>query len=134
MSNSREAHDHSTSSYEQGTTLRPIVPTPLTRCPLASAMEVLGGKWRAPLLWWLGQSPRHFGELRRRLPDISAKVLTQQLRALEEVGLLARSEEPSGRVTRVRYKLLPAGIELLPLLDQLCAWGATLPGVKLETE
>jgi DNA-binding HxlR family transcriptional regulator len=97
-------------------------------------MEILGGKWRAPLLWWLGQRPRHFGELRRRLPDISAKVLTQQLRALEEYGLLVRLEEPSGRLTRVRYRLLPAGIELLPLLDQLCAWGATLPDVKLEAE
>jgi DNA-binding HxlR family transcriptional regulator len=114
-----------TSSYVEETNWRPDTPTPLAYCPLADVMEIIGGKWRAPTLWWLGQKPRHFGELRRQMPEVSPKVLTEQLKALEEACLVERTEELDGRVLKVRYGLTPAGAELLPILDQLCTWGAT---------
>ena len=129
---SRGDCDPGTSSYERGTSSRPIAPTPLADCPLFSAMEIIGGKWRAPTLWWLGQGTHYFGELRRQMPKVTPKVLAEQLKALEESGLVERFEVPAGRMTKVRYGLSPAGKALVPILDQLCVWGTSMQHAPLE--
>jgi hypothetical protein len=57
-------------------------------CGIGPAFEVIGGKWKAVILWELHVQPRRFGELRRLLPDISEKMLIQQLRELEADGIV----------------------------------------------
>ena len=66
---------------------------PLTRhckCPAESTLEVIGGRWKIPILWHLLQGTRRFSELRRGLGGVTQKMLTQQLREMESQGILAR--------------------------------------------
>lgn len=118
--------EQGTSSYRSETAWRPKAATPLSECPLALAMDWIGGKWTAPIIWWLGGGSKQFGELRRLLPLVSAKVLTDQLRSLEQCGLVSRTERRVGRVRTVQYDLRPPAVALLPILDRLCEWGASL--------
>lgn len=106
-----------TMSYE------PIDPTePTSGCPLTAAVAALGGKWNLICLYWIAAGPRRFGELRRLMPGISHKVLTDTLRILEREGLVTRtivSETPA----HVDYALSPYGESVKPLLDAVRIWG-----------
>lgn len=91
-------------------------------CGIGPAFEVIGGKWKASLLWEMQAQPRRFGELRRLVPGISEKMLTQQLRELEAAGLVAR------RVlvvvpAHVEYSVTPLGASLNAALAPLADWG-----------
>jgi DNA-binding HxlR family transcriptional regulator len=80
-------------------------------CGIDAAVDLIGGKWKALILWQLDQGLRRPGELRRRLPGISEKMLIQQLRALEADGIVHREvhhEVPP----RVEYTLTPFGQSL----------------------
>jgi DNA-binding HxlR family transcriptional regulator len=91
-------------------------------CPVELAVEVMGGKWKPVILAHLKEGVHRYGELRRRMPEISEKMLTQQLRELERDGLLSRRsflEVPP----RVEYRLTPDGEGLGPALESLYAWG-----------
>ena len=90
-------------------------------CPVDVALDVLGGKWTMHVLWYLSEGVRRFGELRRSI-GITQKVLTRELRALEEHGIVRRrayAEVPP----RVEYSLTAYGRKLEPLLEALCEWG-----------
>ncbi|MBI5519129.1 MAG: helix-turn-helix transcriptional regulator [Desulfovibrio sp.] len=93
-------------------------------CSVELALQVIGGKWKPIILWHLrsGQS-RRFGELRRSMPNVTQKMLTQQLRELEGDGLLLRTVHPQVP-PKVEYALTDLGASVLPVLDQLCRWGA----------
>src|SRR5215213_5429129 len=69
---------------------------PVSGCPLTAAFAAIGGKWKLIILYWLAESPKHFAALRKLIPGISQKVLTQQLRELLADGLVHR--DPKGRV------------------------------------
>ncbi|WP_239003861.1 winged helix-turn-helix transcriptional regulator [Nocardia panacis] len=92
-------------------------------CGIDAAMDVVGGKWKSLILWELAErGVRRFGELRRGLPGISEKMLIQQLRELEEDGVVAREiyrEVPP----RVEYRLTESGAALNAALEPLGAWG-----------
>jgi DNA-binding HxlR family transcriptional regulator len=91
-------------------------------CPTELAVSVLGGKWRVVILAYLKEGTYRFGELKRRLPAISGKVLTQQLRALAREGLIRRtiySEVPA----RTEYELTEYGRSLIPVLEVIYHWG-----------
>lgn len=92
-------------------------------CPVETSLELISGKWKPRLLWKLHQSEMlRFGEFKRQLPDITPKMLTQQLRELEHDGLIVRTvyaEVPP----RVEYRLSPLGESLRPILDAVAAWG-----------
>lgn len=93
-------------------------------CGLAVALRVLGGKWKPLILYQLGEGPRRFGELRRRVGGISEKVLIQQLRELEADRIVRRvdfKEVPP----RVEYARTEFGHTLAAALMPLCAWGET---------
>jgi DNA-binding HxlR family transcriptional regulator len=91
-------------------------------CPLTAALRAIGGRWTLIALYWLRDGPRRFNELSRLMPNVSRKVLSETLRALEREGLVERTvyaEVPS----RVEYTLSSYGRTLLPLIEQVRAWG-----------
>lgn len=90
-------------------------------CSLALAMDLAGGKWKMVILWHLRNGTLRFGELRRRLNGISQKMLTQQLRELEEAGLITRTVYPVVP-PKVEYTLHAQGQAIIPALETLCDW------------
>jgi DNA-binding HxlR family transcriptional regulator len=96
--------------------------TPPAKCPLTAALNAIGGKWSLVCLYWLDSGMRRFNELRRLMPDISHKVLTETLRSLESEGLISRTvyaEVPP----RVEYRVSDHGKTVLPILQAVRAWG-----------
>lgn len=91
-------------------------------CGLDAAIDVVGGKWKPMVLWALSEGPRRFGALRRELPGISEKVLTQQLRDLERDGIVVR-EVHEQVPPKVSYSLSPLGESLNEALEPLGEWG-----------
>jgi DNA-binding HxlR family transcriptional regulator len=94
----------------------------LPALPVERALKVIGGRWRAVILYHLFDGPRRLSELKRLVPDISQKVLIQQLREMEERGLVSREifrQVPP----RVDYSATPLGLSLEPVLLALCEWG-----------
>ena len=95
---------------------------PVEGCPLTAALTAIGGKWKLIIIYWLAESPKHFAALRKLMPDISQKVLTQQLRELSEDEVVQR--DPQGAVPApVVYSLTEYGRTLLPLLESIRGWG-----------
>src|SRR5919112_2194471 len=100
----------------------PARANPVSGCPLTAALAAIGGKWKLIILYWLAQSPKHFAALRREMPGISQKVLTQQLRELVGDGIVQR--EPKGAVpSPVEYSLTDYGRSVLPLVEGVRVWG-----------
>jgi len=85
-------------------------------------LEVIQGKWRLPIVLALTFGNRRFGELQRDIGDISPKMLSQELKALEENKIITRTLYDSMPVT-VEYSLTPLGHSLKKLLDELLVWG-----------
>lgn len=97
-------------------------PNAVTGCPLTAALAAIGGKWKLIIIYWLAESPKHFAALRRAMPGISQKVLTQQLRELMNDGIVHR--EPKGAVPApVMYSLTEYGVSVLPLVENVRLWG-----------
>jgi DNA-binding HxlR family transcriptional regulator len=91
-------------------------------CPVEAAIDVFGGKWKPVILWWLQQRTWRFGELRRQIPGITEKMLTQQLRELERDGIVAREVYPTVP-PKVEYSLTEYGRSLKRALRTICDWG-----------
>jgi DNA-binding HxlR family transcriptional regulator/CheY-like chemotaxis protein len=91
-------------------------------CPVELTLEVIGGKWKCVILWWLRRDTKRFGELKQLIPGITQKVLTQQLRELERDGLICR-ETYREAPPRVEYSLTSYGETVRPLTDLMCDWG-----------
>jgi DNA-binding HxlR family transcriptional regulator len=81
-------------------------------------MAFIGGAWTPHILWHLAQGPRRFSELRSDIPLVSAKVLTQRLRELEEHGILLRIVT-QGSMAAVEYRLTELGQEFLPVIQAI---------------
>lgn len=91
-------------------------------CALTAALAAIGGRWKLFVVYRLADGPRHFAALRRSLPDVSAKVLAQQLRELQADGLVSR--ERSGPVPAlVHYALTAHGRSVLPVAEEIRRWG-----------
>jgi DNA-binding HxlR family transcriptional regulator len=91
-------------------------------CALDVTMELVGGKWKAIVLWYLRKDKKHFSELNKLIPGITEKMLSMQLRQLERDGFVSRkvhAEVPP----RVEYALTLHGKTLLPLLEEIAKWG-----------
>lgn len=99
-------------------------------CPVEITLEVIGGKWKCVILWWLRRGAKRFNELMQLIPGMTRKVLTQQLRELEADGIVQRDayrESPP----RVEYSLAARGETLKPLVNLMCEWGKSqLPGFQ----
>jgi DNA-binding HxlR family transcriptional regulator len=99
--------------------------TPHPKCPLSQCMDFIGGAWTPNIIWYLSSDPRRFSELRSDIPYVSAKVLTQRLRELEERGILTRSVLATSPPS-VEYALTPLGREFKPVIEAIVAVGHRL--------
>ncbi|MCX2472735.1 helix-turn-helix domain-containing protein [Pedobacter sp. MC2016-05] len=91
-------------------------------CPEAYASNIIGGQWTLVICSWLLSGKMRFGELRKKLPNITERMLTLQLRKLEEHKIISRTiyaEVPP----RVEYELTPIGYALKPVIKALESWG-----------
>lgn len=100
---------------------------------IGETIRVLGGKWKLPLLYELVGRTLRFNELRRALPGISQKMLTQQLRELEEDGLITRNVIPD-TPPKVEYSFSTYGMTLGPMFDVMFDWGANHRKRKAQSE
>ncbi|MCU0423515.1 MAG: helix-turn-helix transcriptional regulator [Bacteroidia bacterium] len=91
-------------------------------CPVTGMIELIGGKWKPIILYCLRTDKRRFGELAVRIPAISRKVLTEQLKELEADGLITR-EQFNETPPRVEYGLTTLGKSLAPVLSEMEKWG-----------
>lgn len=97
----------------------------LNLCPVGEALKVVGGKWRLRIINEIGNEKRRFGELKRLIPDISEKMLIQELKNLVGFEVLHRkayNEIPP----RVEYSLTERGKKILPIIDNVRAFGNEL--------
>lgn len=93
----------------------------LTNCPIRDVLDQIGDKWSTLFISLLGEKPHRFGELRRAVPDISQRMLTQTLRDLQRDGLVSRHVYPTVPPS-VEYNLTPLGHSLLEPLSHLIRW------------
>lgn len=93
-------------------------------CATRQALERLAAKWRVLLVYALLAGPQRHAELRRRLPGITQKVLTETLRGMEEDGLVERQVLKATAPQHVEYELTPLGRTLEAPLAAICAWAA----------
>ena len=94
----------------------------LPACPVETTLMLIGDKWKGLILRDLMQGTKRFGELKKSVGNVSQKVLTAQLRAMEENGLLTRTvyaQVPP----KVEYTLMELGKSLRPILDAMLNWG-----------
>jgi DNA-binding HxlR family transcriptional regulator len=91
-------------------------------CPVEACTEIIGGKWKGKILFILFTGTKRFGELRKLLPDTTQRMLTTQLRELEEDGVIERKvyhQVPP----KVEYSIAPKGESLKPIIDCMWHWG-----------
>ena len=94
-------------------------------CAMDVTMDYIGGKWKTVVLWYLRNKTLRFGELKKQIPDMTEKMLSIQLKKLEEDGLVKRevfAEVP----LRVEYSLTEFGKSLSPVVEAIAKWGRAL--------
>lgn len=91
-------------------------------CPVEVTIDLMGGKWKSVILRYLSKQTLRYGQLQQRMPHITQRVLTLQLKELERDGLVQRTvyDEP---VKRVEYALTEYGRSVEPILELMCEWG-----------
>lgn len=94
----------------------------LPACPVETTLTLIGDKWKVLILWDLLPGTKRFGELKKSIGSVSQKVLTTQLRAMEENGLVHR-EVYAQVPPKVEYSLTELGRSLKPILDAMRDWG-----------
>lgn len=94
----------------------------LPACPVETTLTLIGDKWKVLILRDLLPGTKRFGELKKSIGKVSQKVLTAQLRDMEQNGLVHRKVYPEVP-PRVEYSLTPLGMSLKPILDAMRNWG-----------
>ncbi|MBU5612137.1 winged helix-turn-helix transcriptional regulator [Geomonas azotofigens] len=92
------------------------------KCGIDVTLALVGGKWKASILWHLAQETMRFSDLQRQFSDTTRKMLTQQLRELETDGLVHRKVYPQVP-PKVEYSLTDQGRTIFPILELMCDWG-----------
>jgi DNA-binding HxlR family transcriptional regulator len=96
--------------------------TIITRCPVEITLDIIGGKWKPLIIYYLLQGTKRFNELKRMLPHVTTQMLTLQLRELERDGIVHRevyAEVPP----KVEYSLTERGRSLEPIMLAMLDWG-----------
>lgn len=100
-----------------------------TNCPVETTIEVIGGRWKCPIIHQLIDGTKRFSELQRAIPDASQRMLTKHLRGLERDGIIRRevyAEVPP----RTEYSLTEMGRSLEPVLEAMADWSQQNLGAK----
>jgi DNA-binding HxlR family transcriptional regulator len=92
------------------------------QCPVKTTLDVIGGKWKPLILYILKDGAVRFGDLRRSVPDVTQKMLTDRLRELEADGIVRRKVYPQVP-PKVEYSLTVYGKTLAPILEAMAMWG-----------
>jgi DNA-binding HxlR family transcriptional regulator len=94
-----------------------------TQCPVIYALDIVGQKWRLPIMWYLLEAePARYNELKRRIKGITNMMLTKSLKELEQHNLIIRTQYET-IPPKVEYSLTERGKALLPALNELYKWG-----------
>lgn len=96
-----------------------LTPSP---CPVTTTLSVIGGKWKPIILYVVGEETKRFSQIKKLIPIISQKMLTQQLRELEQDGIIHRHVYPVVP-PKVEYTLTEYGRTLMPIMKAMAAWG-----------
>ncbi len=96
-----------------------LTPSP---CPVTTTLSVIGGKWKPIIMFVIREETKRFSQIKKLIPTISQKMLTQQLRELEEDGIINRHVYPVVP-PKVEYTLTEYGRTLMPIMDAMAAWG-----------
>jgi DNA-binding HxlR family transcriptional regulator len=107
-----------------------IVVERVSQCPITTAIAVIAGKWKPSILCEIRDGARRFSDLRRNIPGISEKVLSQHLRDLEADGIVSRREFYEGAVLATEYAFTDYGRTLVPALNALAQWGKKHQGLQ----
>ena len=94
-------------------------------CAMDVTMDFIGGKWKTVVLWYLRDKTMRFGEIKKQIPEITEKMLSIQLKGLEDDGLVKREVFPEVPL-RVEYSLTDFGKTLVPVLEAIAKWGRSL--------
>lgn len=94
---------------------------PQETCPVKITIDLISGKWKPNILYYLGEDTQRFGQLQRKIPSISRRVLTLQLKELERDYLIQRKAYLSP--LKVEYSLTQEGRSLIPILISMKQWG-----------
>ncbi len=97
-------------------------PTSQLACPIEKTLRMIAGKWKTIILWYLGSGTKRYGELKKLIPEVSEKMLTQSLRELETDKLVKRRAYPEVP-PRVDYTLTKKGQSLSAVICTLESWG-----------
>ncbi len=100
-------------------------------CPVEATIDLIGGKYKAVILWHLTDGTKRFSEFKRLMPEITEKMLAQQLRDLESDGLITRTVYPVVP-PKVEYNLSEFGLTIVPVLQAMCDWGSGYIEKKLS--
>lgn len=93
-------------------------------CPLEASLQLIGGKYKALIIWFLTDKTLRYNEIHKLLPYVTDKMLSKQLRELEDDGLIHREVYPVVP-PKTEYSLTEFGRTLSPILKNLCNWGET---------
>jgi DNA-binding HxlR family transcriptional regulator len=91
--------------------------------PVDTTLRIISGRWKFLVVYELSYGIKRFGELRKALPGITQKMLTQTLREMEQYGIITRTVYPQVP-PKVEYALTSIGETLRPILDEMCNWGS----------
>lgn len=116
--------DQKNSACEVMAQVRASEGTGLANCPVRRVLDRIGDKWSTLIIMVLGERPYRFGELKRAIPDISQRMLTQTLRDLQRDGIISRHVFPTNPPS-VEYRITPLGRSLIGPLTALMHWAAT---------
>lgn len=91
-------------------------------CPVEATLFLIGGKYKPLILWHLIEHPLHYMELQRLIPKATSKMLSQQLRDLENCNMIHREVIPE-KPPKTLYSLTEFGRSIIPVLESMCQWG-----------
>lgn len=92
----------------------------MSPCPIDAMLSVIDGRWKGTILWRLLEEPMRTADLGRSIPQMTERMLIRHLQELVRDGIVVRTEEKNRRVL---YSISGYGLTLVPVLEQICAWG-----------
>lgn len=101
-------------------------------CGVAVCYNYIGGKWKSIIIWYLREGVLRFSEIKAQIPDMTDKMLSLQLKALKEDGLIEKTVTGKKAPFKVEYNLTPLGESLIPIIDAINNWGIELAEKKGE--